>query len=381
MKKNNVFTMVVVSGLLLLLFVGVMGQRLLDFPKATHTEKGVPCSNLTMVKEILPNFSQNLFMAMPKSIAVNSNGWFYVYDSKLTKIFIFNTGYHYVGQFLEQGTRQGQVFPGGGGNKDIYAAPDNTLFIHDCNSDKILNFSQEGKFLKELTSNHINKIQMAFRPVVDKQGFFYTYSPELGIIDQLDRQLNPIHTYLDRNLNGQYIGYQPDAGQSQSGNPNNLLVHSKLGLMPSWVNTTHDITPEGMLFIFLHRSATVYLFKGQKLVRQFQVLIDSILSSYKEKLTQSLQNKNRINKTSFGFVELPMFQSCFIDYDEPYFYLQGNDKNNTTSLYQLDMSGKLIRILKYNQSHVLFKAKRNGLFYGLVTQDFHPIILKQGGKI
>ncbi len=73
--------------MLVFVFAGgfLFGGRLkiLEMPKPTHFEKGVPVSKLVMVKEISRDFDKDVFYARPTSIATDDEGSLFVYDNML----------------------------------------------------------------------------------------------------------------------------------------------------------------------------------------------------------------------------------------------------------------------------------------------------------
>jgi hypothetical protein len=358
---------------LLLLPIFVSGQELLKMPKPTHTEAGVPCATLTVVKEIEPDFDEDLFFAVPWKITVSKRGkdgrfYIYVFDSKMLKIFIFNEKYEYVGQFLDQGRGPGEVFPGFPSNKEIHSAIDGKLYVHDAMSDRIIQFSATGKYLKDIKLKRTRRSMTSFPPIVDKDGFFYAYSLNNGIVDKLDQKMNPVHTYLDMKRNGRFVVYEPPIEKyfRYRNMPNKWLTAGK-------INTFYDFTTDGHLLIYLYRSSTVFLFNGDKLVRQFDVLIESALRRFRKRAEKAYKIEKSRKKP--GLRQIIMFNACFVDKDELYFYLQLGEENMTCTLYKFDLSGKLVEIIKNIPARII--AKCNSLYYGLSLRDRHPVIFKK----
>lgn len=362
---------------MVLLSVYGFGQELFPIPKPTHLAAGVPRSKLVVVKEISPDFNKDLFMASPVSLVVSKNNWLYVYDMKLVKIFIFNDKFEYVGQFLDHGTLPGQVELSDGMNKEIAIGADGHIFLHDGITDKLIQFSAAGKFIKETELNRNGKNTQPFRPIVDKNGFIYAYSVVNGIIDQLNDKMSLTHSFLDRNLNDCYVIYRPafEAFFAQSHMKD--YYEEKGWLSADRSNTTYSLTANGLLFVYLNRPSTAYFFQGQKLIRSFDVLIDSVLSTYRKRMEKAIETQKKSRPNEIAFFEMPMFQSCFIDETESFFYLQFMIEKNKSVLYQFNFRGKLIGVFEFAQGQVLFKARRNGLFYGLKSGDRHPVIIKE----
>jgi hypothetical protein len=358
--------------MLLLPFV-VFGNKLLDMPKPTHTEAGVPCAKLTVVKKILPDFDEDLFFARPWLITVskrNLDGHFYIYyfDYKLEKIFIFNDLFKYVRQFLDGGQGPAEVFPGFPGNINFYSAPDG-LYVSAPMSIKIIQFSPTGEYIKDIKMPWNRTSGVQFPPVVDEDGNFYIYSTKNGIIDKYDKKMNLMHTYLDMKLNGRFVIYKPNYEKFYKNSP----FRSDMWLLPNLTNSIYDLTSDGHLLVYLYRSSTVYLFKESKLIRQFGILIDRVLPICRKRAEVAF--KYQKTRKTRGIRAALMFSYCFVDKDEPFFYLGFNDENRTATLYKFDLKGKLVEVIKNVDAAI--KAKRHGLYFGLAAGDMNPVIFKK----
>jgi hypothetical protein len=347
------------------------GQQLLKMPEPTHNDIGVPCSTLKIVKEIKSDFDKDIFFAMPFKLTVGENGIFYVYDIKLVKVFIFNKNYEYIGQFLEQGQGPGEVLPGYAANIDLYAAKDGNLYLCAALSDKLIQFSAGGKYLKDIKLNRLWKSRTPFPPVKDSRENYYAYSINGGIVDKLDSQMKRVKTFLDKELNRKFVIYKPPFEECWKKWPD-----PDFWLLPYEVNTMYDLTSDGHLLIYLFRSSTVFLLKDDKVIRKFDILIDRVLPVNRKRAEIAYRKQKTIDPQRYGVKRAIMFKSCFVDQDEPYFYLQFLEENKTNTLFQFDLKGKLVRVITNNAHHALIKTKRNNLFYGLSYTDKHPVIFK-----
>ncbi len=370
--RKNTISPIPVLFLILWLPMYFWGQEFLAFPKPNLTEVGVKCSQLTLVKEISLDFDDELFFAVPQSLAVNKAGYLFVYDVKMASVFIFNNQYKCVGQCLKVGRGPGETpHPR---NKLIATSRDGSLLICDGLGDKILEFSASSKLLREVKMNRIHQTAMPFPPVIDNQGFIYAYSLNNAIVEKKDKKMNTIASFLDINLNGNFVVYQPALPYSEDNKY--ASAKRKRFLSPNLFNTMYDVTEDGQLFIFLHRSVTAFLFKNDKLVRKFSIYIDRILPKYKKSLQDTMKKIKKNTSREVISLGKNMFHACFLDRDAPYFYLQLNDSQKPCFLYQFDMTGKLICIIQNFERPAFFQAKRNGLFYGLSIDDNNPVIFK-----
>jgi len=356
--------------ILLLCPILLTGQQLLEPPKPTHSDKGIPHAKLTVVHEIQSDFDKDLFFAEPFALKTSPH-YIYIFDTKLMKVFVFDNKYRFIGQFLEKGQGPGEVFPNFPLNKGFYASWDDSFYLHDAMADKLVHFSPTGKLLKDTRLNRRFVSVEAFNPVVDKDGFLYSGSLNGGIVDKLDQDMKVVHTFLDMNLNDCYLLYRPQQDEKQKNSES-----KEFRLRPSISNTLYDFTSDGHLLIYLFRPSTAYIFKDQKLVRQFDIIPQELLPIYKKRLERSYKigNSNTLGK---GIKAIKLFSSGFVDRDEPYFYLHFITEDKSNCLYMFDLKGKLVQIISKTEHIAKLRAKRNNLFYGLSAVDGHPVILKK----
>ncbi len=339
-------------------------QELLEIPKPTHLVKGVPVATLKLVHEIKSDFGEDLFFAYPWTLQVSKTGMIYVYDMKLIKIFMFNQERQYIGQFLSPGQGPAEVFPGFPMNKSFHAGVDGKFYVCDSLGDRLIQFSGTGKFLKQTRMNRRRVTEMPFPPIIDREGNFYAYS-STGIVDKLDSGMKVIHTYLDLKLNGEFLGYRPIKGRMPHSNQD-------IWLYPDFTNTLYGFTG-GYLLIYLERSSTAYVFKGEQLIRKFTILIDEVIPEFEQRAKKAY--KVQKEKGDKVIAHADMFSFYFVDQDEPGFYLtQAGGKPGSNKLYRFDLEGNMTRIIDNIKADI--RVKRNGLFYGFLANSRNPGIFK-----
>ena len=383
-EKKRIYANTIVSLVLLLFPIFANGQEMFPLPKPTQFEAGVPRSKLIQVKEMPLEFNDDGYMAEPRQITANSQGKIFIYDSKLVRIFMFDKKYEYVGEFLKIGAGPGETKGPMGGPKGIYAGWNEKFYLIDTYGDKIIEFSNKGEYQRDIKVNRIPKSFTPFFCTADKNGSFYTASINNGIVDLMDSQWKLVHTFLSRNLMDNYIYYRPEFekyyGQVFKGRGDlKERVEKKSWLDPSPRNVVCDLTNNNYLFIYLHNSSTVYLFNGKNLVRKFNVLIDTVLLKYKDELNKFFNAVKKRDPDSVINSYIPMFTHCFLDYDEPYFYLLKQGEKSLM-LYKLDFSGKLVRVISFPRNYIIRSMlKRNGLFYAIVEnkEGPFPVIFKK----
>ncbi len=384
---------VLLRGLVMLLpFLG-WGQTFFDLPKPTQFVAGVPQARLDVVKELPNEFGDDEFMADPFYVTANKNGKIYVFDVKLSKVFMFNERYEFLGKFLQAGRGPSEIFPRNDSTKMIYAGKNGKFYINDCYNDKVLEFTESGEFLRDMKIDRLKLAPVFFPPVVDKNGAFYAYSLSGGIVDQFDNHMKVVHSFLKEELNAQFIYYRPDWEEYYK-QPNdnfkkkyagktNTWVQKKIWLIPNFLNVKYDLTATGLLLIYLQNSSTIYLFNGKNLVRQFPVLVDSVLNKYKEDVDLALQSMQKRRPGHVTNCYMPLFSTCVVDQDEPYFYLQGYPRKEGYMLYKFDLSGKIVQTMSFPVNVVAtLQAKINGLFYGITQQkdESYVVVMKSVDK-
>jgi hypothetical protein len=354
----------------MLLAAFLPAQEFLKIPKPTHTVKGVPTSTLEVVHEIDLDRDKELFFAKLWDVKANKNGWLYVYDAKLFRMFIFDDKYRYVGQFLDKGQGPGEINNSSALSIRYHPAGDGNIYVTDSILDRFLIFSATGEFIEGKRMYRRTHRTPSFTPVPDKNGFIYGYSTSDGIVDKLDLDMKCVHTFLDPKLNDKYVVYKPPIEKFKDSHPAAAILKA-----PNMTNTYYAITSNNRLLIYLFRSSTVYLFKGKKLERKFEILIDRVMSLYQTEAESETKRLKKIKTPRWKpAYRSNMFSSCLVDQDEPYFYLNFSEERGS-SLFKFDLKGNLVRIIKNDKARV--QSKVNGLFYGISFFKRNPIILKE----
>lgn len=369
MNKKNQFKTLLIF-ILLTPFL-MMAQELLKMPKPTHFVKGVPTSTLELVKEIDLEPDKDLFFAVPWDVkASKKTGWIYVYDAKLIRIFIFDENYRYIGQFLDKGQGPGEVNSSSALTIRFHPTRNGDIYVTDSIHDRFLRFSPTGKYLDGKRMYRRTNLFPTFTPVSDKSGFIYGYSVNNGIVDMMDSEMKCVHTFLDKKLLEKFVIYKRSFKP-----PKGFHNATKLWKNPRSTNTYYGFTSDERLLIYLFRSSTAYVFKGKKLERKFEVLIDRVLPLYKESAQEAYRReKDKKNYKPKGVWRYYMFHSCFVDEDEPYFYLSFLEESGK-SLFKFDLKGDLMRIIRCHHGDI--KTKVNGLFYGTSPFEHNPVIYKE----
>jgi len=184
--------------------------------------------------------------------------------------------------------------------------------------------------------------------------------------------MNLVHSYLDKELLQKYIIFKPNYnGLYKKDYPYPVYANDK--------NAIYDITSDNHLFIYLNRSSTVFLFKNKKLVRKFDILIDEVLPLYRERAQKAIEDQKKIGPRIVR--DEIMFSNCFVDQDQPYFYLTFRRPDKSKVMYKFDLNGKLVQFFDNINGGIM--VKKHGLFFGRAfgTEDGRIIVLKKEDSI
>jgi len=372
-RQISTIVLIILLNLIISIHQRLSAQEMLKMPEPTHLED-VHCSNLILEKIISPDFNTDLFFAHPTALTPSPKGLF-VYDRLLRRIFLFNHKGKYVTSFLREGRGPGEVWEMGMGFKKIYYCPDNTLRVADAYNDKLIIFSDTGKYIKDIKMHRVENGLgfVAFQPVTDTKGNLYAYSTHGGIIDKYASDMTLIHSYLDLKENAKFVIYKPRFLPYLKSAP---ISMEKMRYRPDADNTHYCVTKEGLLLIYLARPSTVFIFKDNVLIDEFDIHLESQMRRFRELAMKEVKTfKKKPNSSSALFV---MHWDMFLDMDnEKFFYLPGYDSGGKSIIYKFNLEGELVKMLKTSKYKVSFLAKRNHRFYGLYGTERNPIIFKE----
>lgn len=355
-----------------------LAQEILDIPKPIQFEEHAPCSRLVLVKKMPLDIDDHHFLAFPRSITIDDENAIYIYDARLKSIFKFDEKYKFITRFLKQGQGPAEVSGADMGIDKIYYSPDGNLYVRDVHNDKLIQFTKSGKHVKDIKLNRVMDSLETFSPVVDRKGFIYAFSLSGGIVDKMDPHMNIVHSYLNQEMNRNFVIFKSAIEASLKNTP-----FPDMWLRPANENTAYDVTKDSQLVIYLKRSSRFFIFNGKRLVRQFDVLLKEAMENFRiravELVKKSEKEPNRGKYRDVTF--LYMFGAFFLDKDDGrYFYLQGLNERERLILYKFNLKGQLVKVLTGSQKGVYFLTKRNHLFYGLESPQANPIIFKEENK-
>jgi len=344
--------------------------ELVENPKITHSTEDITVTQLKIVKIIEPDFDENVFFTKPTSLAVSEKA-IYFYDSMMKSVYMFDAQYRFKKKFMREGVGPGETNDQGLGFQKIYFHK-NELYICDIYNNKIIVYSENGEHKRDIRFFNKDRGYFSFKPVFDDSGNLYALSDRNGIVDKYDSHMQLVHSYLKPQMNESFVVYRPDFENPEVNIPDWLWKRPKIG------DVSYDLIGDDGLIIFMSRPSTVFIFKNDKLVKKFDIIM-------KEPVERLRKRLNRPSK--FPGKKLPkvvriirMFDSFLVDEDDNrFFYLQSLDSKRQLLLYKFNLDGTLKKIISLSnpdlKSEILIK--KNHLFYGQSVTKGNIYIYKE----
>ena len=313
-------------------------------PKPNMTETYVA---LKLEKTIEPEVSKDLFLYEPYSLTVDRDGNLFIFDRSIKKIVQLDKNLKFVRAFGGEGQGPGEFL---GGKTVVYInmGMDNKLYCNDTAARKIIVFDVNGKYLGDYSTPGI----LFGHPTVDKDGQIYFFSGD-------DKKI------IANNQNGERIfGFAVNPREVYSFlYQKQHLPRGKLDYF--FLNSFVD--PDNLLVYFAN-SSTMLRISKQRVAAQYRILPKNILSGYKKYIKKMLEEEEKNMMALFiriipdGDVRGNYYLPFVSDFD-----------NNRGLLYQMNEQGALLKTycVDYEKTPkmVVIQAKKNGLFYGRITNE------------
>jgi len=332
-----------------LLFEGEI--QCIENPTPTHIEKPEQYVELEMVGKIAGDIDDEHFMAWPWQITANKQGDIYVFDLRLQQIFKFDKNNKFISVFGSAGQGPGEFSSRRRGLKEMYFGYDDSLYVSDTDNNKIIKFTADGKYARDIKLPVPAKATGGFSPVIMPNGDFFIRT---GLDCTLDA-----YNINDREMKKRYsLLSLKDFQRSVI-----LKVRKQdyLGWMFSDPTVVYyDLIPGNRLMVYLATTSTVFIFKEGRLEKKFDLWPKKVLDIYRKDIEMRAK-KARKNDLLIS----KMFLNFFPDKDnENYFYLEGKTDGSDKKrfLYQFDLTGNLVKVL-YAPVIARFLCKKNILVY------------------
>lgn len=154
MKRNNLkWSLLVMVSLALCTVTGADNAnekaKVIENPKPNLVEKEY--RKLTRVGEIPEELGNGEYLFAAHSVAMDKTGTLFIYDNRQAKIYKFDNNLKFLKSFGEKGKGPGE-FSGAGLAHMVYLSVglDGNLYANDCRAFKVMVFSTEGKYLRDI---------------------------------------------------------------------------------------------------------------------------------------------------------------------------------------------------------------------------------------
>jgi hypothetical protein len=304
------------------------------------------------------------FFAGIKSIAVDSDCNYYIFDFRLGTIIKLNREL----KFVRSITRKGE---GPGEFKGSYSTPnhlsiglDNKLYFTNLMSKKVKKFSLDGRYLGEYEFEQFKDTRI----IADEKGNLYLPSLKGYIIDIYDADMKYKKSLIPVKELKTFLFFNPPA-----------CVIYRFAI-PCFSNMRYDwlSTKELFLINLYDLSITIIDTGSGKATKKFYAWDDYILSEFKIKIKIAL---DRIGKTSLCSYA-SIIVSTFVD-NHDNIYLQCSDSNANQFLYKFSRDGELLQVYIIEKSDIdgipKFFQSRDHKFYSYSDYGIHVFKEKEPG--
>ena len=323
-------------------------------PEPNMTEEYVA---LKLYKTIDPELTEDIFLPEPFSITVDKEGNLYIFDRGIKTIVKLDKDLKFVRAFGGEGQGPGEFLAG---KTVVYIniGMDNKLYCNDTAARKIIVFDVNGRYLGDYATPGI----LFGHPTVDKEGRIYFFTGD-------DKQI------IANNQNGERIF-------SFAVNPKEVysFLFQKQNLPRGELDyffLTSFVDPDNLL-VYFSNSSTMLRISKQKIEAKCRILPKDILSGYKKYINKMLEEEEKNMMALFirivpdGDVRGNYYLPFVSDFD-----------NNRGLLYQMNEHGALLKTYcidyKKTPKMVVIQAKKNGVFYGRITNEGRVGIFRTNG--
>lgn len=339
-------------------------------PSPTHKVEGKKFVELKLVKEISSEKEYDeFFLVNPTSIAMDKDGFLYVYDRSMTAIYKFDQNLKFITKWGNQGRGPGEFFGNSSPYGVLYFGKEGFLRVCDNRNLKIMVFSTNGELKKEIPLEK-EFAYTPFFPLPGESGNYYTISIHGGSIDRWNSINQKVQTYLSLKEYDKFLLYQPPQRYFRG---RQLKYHWNL---PSIGNTSYENFAGNNFVIFISNSASFFVFRNNKLFKRFNLWIPEELIAYKKRV-ETLKTENEMYNGE-GNTYMPMLSRIIKDNDDDKtFYVKGAmDKKKRYRYYHFDLNGELLNVYFAKEPFRLI-YKGHNRFFGLIRRNIKVFEIKK----
>lgn len=323
--------------------------------KITYLEKAAEIGDRFSIED-------DNFFAEISDITIDDSDNLYVADSKMHRIFKFNSKHELILAFGRQGQGPGEFT----GELMISVGNDGKIYISDHGNFRLLIFTSEGILLKQfpLPRNTYDKV------VADSKGEMYLFSENgFFIMDHFDASFNYIQSFLDL----KYLLEFPIES------PPERIFRQLMKMSPTSSFVFKFISHKDELCVVLNNShAVICMDEKRETKTQFKVEHPRFIDDLTNRLKVAKKKKKWINA----------IRSAFIDNRGNISLCYYNLKINTPEIYRYRRNGEFVDTMRFEGHNtsskcIITTCDSGGNFYG-IDHENHKISIykiKEGPKI
>lgn len=347
----------------LILVFGMIGMgndiQIIENPTSSCREPKP--TKLTKMLELKESESSEAFLVKPVSLVVDDQGYIYVYDSIQVKFFKYDKNLKLTKTFGSKGQGPGEISGTAPQLVRLFYSRD-TIFFGDTFNKKIICFSTNGKYIREVSLRERNMSVLS--PAIDSKGNIYLHGDrgieKNSVVDCYDIKGKYLRGYLDRNnlKVGLFMESKPKPSKVKGG-----IAHSWYASDPM---ITYTITASDQLLVYSSTSGYLWVFSNGRLKRKVGLWPEAALLDYQEHLKKTL--------SLGGF--FPFFRGIIINRDLSGSFLLHygyRQKGNSVFVYQFNVFGELEKVFSIQnpkKAYLSIKYKKNNTFYAIERNSF-----------
>lgn len=359
MRKNYLkWGLILMVSLVLVTPIGADDGRpkakVIENPKPNLVEKKY--RKLTRVGEIPEDLGNGEYLFDAYSVAMDKAGSLFIYDILQAKIYKFDKNLKFIKSFGGKGRGPGE-FSGTGVTHMVFLSMglDGRLYANDCRAFKVMTFSTDGKYIRDINYAVLKDGTMN-HPVVGADGLLVYQifkDDRLMVMNETGKCLFSIE---NKDKAKEYLFYIPKIDPK-------FEKYSRLFKRP-FGYSDHELKmrfiSDSRLLLFFASSSRLYVLDNHKLFLKKNIRPKTALE----------EHEKRIGNNEIGF--WPLFNKFFVDGDEPgVFYLQFGETmdKKKNCLYKMNVKGELLGVLyldledETEPKYPKFLLKQGGLFF------------------
>jgi hypothetical protein len=326
---------------------------------------------LIKIGEIDEELTSDEFLFYPFSVTMDAQDNLYIYDLMQAKIIKLDDSFKFVKSWGRVGEGPGE-FSGTGRGRPVFlnVGPDGKLYAHDLSKLKVLVYTTDGKFLRQLKLGRIARFD---KPISDKSGSIIRQEFKKDRLIIFNENKSTLFSILKPKKKKEYLFAEPKIAYNKG-----RAVMRPGPLYYSMDELCMRLIVDGKLLLYFMCSSKLYVVKdGKKLLEKYLWPREAVK-----------RIKERYERNEYGYRCLfGGLQGLFTDNDDKtFFYLNfgAYKEKKVNCYYKFNLDGELVSVLYMdyskpnNSSRLLFK--QNNLFIGKHGEQLYIYIRRKNEK-